>query len=167
MAEGVSRQDRWLLWGLTAWGLVARAGLASLPRVIRWDEPDYLWLGRSLFSGQGYTIGPFPDLHYTPLLPVLVGPMVRVLPNPEWASAFWYVVLGAALVWPVYGLGRAIFGPSVARGAAVLTACFPALTILPLYWGTMTEPPYLLLLFAGLYAAYRAWREGALRHSVL
>lgn len=167
MAEGAWRRDRWLLWGLTAWGLVTRAGLASLPRVIRWDEPDYLWLGRSLFSGQGYTIGPYPDLHYTPLLPVLVGPLVRVLPNPEWASAFWYVVLGAVLVWPVYGLGRAIFGPSVARGAAVLVACFPALTILPLYWGTMTEPPYLVLLFVGLYGAYRAWREGRLRHHVL
>ncbi|MGC8839015.1 MAG: ArnT family glycosyltransferase, partial [Anaerolineae bacterium] len=167
MAERALRRDRWLLWGLTAWGVVVRLGLASLPRAIRWDEPDYLWLGRSLFSGQGYTIGPYHDLHYTPLLPVLVGPLTRLLPDLEWASAFWYVVLGAALVWPVYALGRAIFGPSVARGAAVLTACFPALAILPLYWGTMTEPPYLLLLFVGLYAAYRAWREGRLRHHVL
>lgn len=167
MAEGVSRRDRWLLWGLMVWGVAVRLGLASLPRVIRWDEPDYLWLGRSLFSGQGYTIGPYPDLHYTPLLPVLVGPLTRLLPDLEWASAFWYVVLGAALVWPVYALGRAIFGPSVARGAAVYTACFPALTILPLHWGTMTEPPYLVLLFVGLYAAHRAWREGGLRHHVL
>jgi len=167
VAERALRRDRWLLWGLTAWGVAVRLGLAMLPRAIRWDEPDYLWLGRSLFSGRGYTIGPYPDLHYTPLLPVLVGPLTRLLPDLEWASAFWYVVLGAALVWPVYALGRAIFGPSVARGAAVLTACFPALTISPLYWGTMTEPPYLLLLFVGLYAAYRAWRGGCLRHHVL
>ncbi len=167
MAERSLRRDRWLLWGLTAWGVGVRAVLASLPRVIRWDEPDYLWLGRSLFSGQGYTIGPYHDLHYTPLLPVLVGPLTRLLPDLEWASAFWYVVLGAALVWPVYALGRATFGPSVARGAAVLTACFPALTILPLYWGTMTEPPYLLFLFMGLCAAHGAWQDGGLREHIL
>jgi len=166
VADRSSFRDRWLLLGLTLLGAAVRIGLASLPRVIRWDEPDYLWLGHSLFGGQGYTIGPYPDLHYTPFLPILVGPLTRLLSNPEWASAFWYVVCGSLLVWPVYGLARGVYGRRVARGAAVLVAIFPALTISPLYWGTMTEPPYLLLLFCGLYAAYRAWHGGGVRHHV-
>ncbi|MGQ9586606.1 MAG: glycosyltransferase family 39 protein [Anaerolineae bacterium] len=163
MAERVPSRDRWLLLGLTVFGMAARLGLAALPRVIRWDEPDYLWLGRSLFSGRGYTIGPYPDLHYTPLLPILAGPLTRLLPNLEWATAFWYVVCGSLWLWPVYGLARQVYGARVALGAAVLAAAFPALTISPLYWGTMTEPPYLLLLFCGLYTAYRAWWGGRLR----
>ncbi|NLE75170.1 MAG: glycosyltransferase family 39 protein [Chloroflexi bacterium] len=156
------RGDRWLLWGLTLWGVAARLGLAALPRVIRWDEPDYLWLGRSLFSGLGYTIGPYPDLHYTPLLPLLAGPWMRLLPSAEWAAAIPYILCGSLLVWPIYGLARGLYGQTTARLAALFVALLPALTISPLYWGTLTEPPYLLLLFSGLYAARRALDEGRL-----
>ena len=77
--------------------LLLRAGLASLPRVIRWDEPDYLWLGKSLWTGHGYTINGVPELHYTPLVPILAGGIYALTGDPELGSDVWYVLFGALL----------------------------------------------------------------------
>lgn len=139
-------------------GAVARIALASLPRVIRWDEPDYLWLGHNLVTGRGYHVVAGPELHFPPLIPLLFGPLTLLCENLEWVGELWYVLCGALLPWPVYTLARRIYGPRVAAGAALLTALFPLLTISPLYWGTMSEPPFLLLLFVGLDRAHAALR---------
>jgi hypothetical protein len=160
--------ERRLLLGLVLFGLLSRlALLAYAPRLIRWDEADYLLLGKSLWSGQGLRIADVTDLHFPPLLPLLFGPLVRVFENPEWASNFWYLVCGALLPWPVYSLARRIHGPVVAGWSAGLTALFPLLTISPLHWGTMSEPPYLILLFFGIDWTHRAVRERSTRDGAL
>jgi len=168
-ARETSRPNRherlWLLLlALLAAGV--RLYLASQPRVIRWDEPDYLWLGKSLLTGYGYTIGGAPELHYTPLFPLLAGGVYALTGNPELGSSFWYVLLGAATVVPVYALARRIYSLRVGLTAAGLAAIFPALSSAVLYWGTMTEPLFIFLVWCALWAAHRAlederpWRFG-------
>ena len=136
--------------------LVFRAALASLPRAIRWDEPDYLWLGKSLLTGRGYTIAGAPDLHYTPLLPVLSGAVYLLTHDPELGTSFWYVLLGALVALPVYFLARRTYGQRVALLSAFLVAIFPALSSAVLYWGTMSESLFIFLVYCGLWAAMAA-----------
>ncbi len=170
-ATSLAPGERRLLAGLTLAGLVARlALLLAAPRLIRWDEADYLLLGKSLWSGEGYRIAGVTDVHFPPLLPILFGPLVHALRNPEWASNLWYLVCGALLPWPVYRLARRIYGTSgrrVAGWSAALTALFPLLTISPLHWGTMSEPPYLLLVFLGIDWTHRAIHRQSARDAAL
>ena len=147
-----SRGEYLRLLGILVVALAFRAILASLPRVIRWDEPDYLWLGRNLLLGRGYTIVGVPELHYTPLFPLLAGATYLLTGDPELGSALWYVLLGAFAVVPVYALARRIYGPQVALLSAGLVAVFPGLSSAVLYWGTMTEPLFILLVYSALWA---------------
>lgn len=133
--------------------LALRVGLASFPRLIRWDEPDYLWLGKSFFAGQGYTINGVPELHYTPLFPLLAGAIYMLTGNPELASSFWFVLLGALLPLPIYFVARRMYGERIALLSAALVAVFPGLSSAILYWGTMTEPLFMLLIYGALWAA--------------
>ncbi len=142
--------------------LALRIGLASLPRVVRWDEPDYLWLGKSLLTGHGYTITGVPELHYPPLFPVLAGGVYWLTGQPELGSAFWYVVLGALLVLPVFALAKRIYGTQVAWFSAILVAVFPGLSSTVLYWGTMTEPLFILIVYSALWTALVALEDGKL-----
>lgn len=151
----LTKERREYLWLAVIFlgALVFRAALASLPRVIRWDEPDYLWLGRNLLSGRGYTIVGVPETHYTPLFPLLAGSVYLLTGNPELGSAFWYVLLGALLVVPAYFLAKRMYGRRIAVLSAALVAVFPGLSSAVLYWGTMTEPLFILLVYAALWGA--------------
>ena len=67
---------------------------------------------------------------------------------------------GAALIWPFFALVRRLFGVRSAVATSLLLALCPALNASVLYWGTMTEPLYLLCVFAGLWFAWVAADEG-------
>jgi len=56
----------------------------------------------------------------------------------------------------VYALGRAIYGRRVGFIAAALVAVYPALAAQPFLWGTMTESPFLLFTFCGIWAIWQA-----------
>ena len=155
MKARLSRQSIGLVYILLL-ALALRLGLAFVPRVIRWDEPDYLWLGQSLFSGGGYTINGVPELHYTPLLPLLSGPIALLSGNPELGTIFWFVLLGVFACLPVYWIARRVYGERVALVAALLVAVFPSLSSWILFWGTMTEPLYIALTLSALCALMAA-----------
>ncbi|MGC8825437.1 MAG: ArnT family glycosyltransferase [Anaerolineae bacterium] len=141
--------------------LALRAALASPARVVWGDEPFYLWDGYNLASGRGYTFfNGRPDVYLTPLYPLVIASLYLILHNLELASRLCYILFGAALVLPIYGLAEEMYGRRTALIAAVLLAVYPALTAAELYWGTMTEPLYFLTLYAGLYATLRALRYG-------
>jgi 4-amino-4-deoxy-L-arabinose transferase-like glycosyltransferase len=153
------RRDRIWLWAVVLVALGLRVALALLPRAIRWDEPDYLWLGKSLLTGGGYTIVGVPELHYTPLLPILSGAIYVLTGDPELGTSAWYVLLGALVILPVYDLARRIYGRPVARLAAILVALFPGLSSAVLYWGTMTEPLFVFWIYCALWAVIVALDE--------
>ena len=139
------REYLWLALIVVA-ALVLRAFLASLPRVIRWDEPDYLRIGWNWLTGRGYAVDGMPEMHYTPLFPLLAGSIYVATGDPELASAFWYVLLGALAVIPIYLIARRIYGRPVALISGLLAAFFPGLGSSVLYWGTMTEPVFIFCL---------------------
>lgn len=156
MSADTKPQPRWqrekvTLLLILAAAAVVRLALAMQPRIIKWDEPDYLTLGINLFAGRGYTTGIVPELHYTPLLPILAGVLHLLTQNGEWASNIVFIIAGTLLIVPVYGLARRMYGGRVALITAVLLVIYPALTSSVLFWGTMTEPLFILLVYSAFY----------------
>jgi len=149
--------------------VLLRVVFTALPRIVRADEAGYQLIARSLLAGQGYCeLFGARDLQQPPLVTYLsVGGRVLGLPLP-WSTALpAHVMLGSLLPLPVYGLARGVTQRrKVAFIAAVLVAIHPALAVSPLYWGTMTEPPYVLFIFCGLYAAWRFAADGGRRWAV-
>ncbi len=156
LAPRLSRREILTLFLILAAALAVRIFLTGLERVIRWDEPDYLALGINLFSGAGYTTGVAPELHYTPLFPIISGLFYLLVRNPEVASNIVYVIAGTLLIVPIYLIARRIYGQRVAVITACLLVVYPALSASVLYWGTMTEPLYVLLVYSAFYAALLA-----------
>jgi hypothetical protein len=145
-----------------------RLALLTLPRLVRWDEPIYLWLGRSLWSGEGFTSpAGHPELHHVPLYPLLAGATYVLTGDPEVASNIWYVLFGALLPLPIYALARRREGFAGSQGgallAAALAAFFPGLSSAVLGWGTMIEPLFVLLIATGVWLSGRASDRAAPR----
>ena len=147
------------LLGLLA--LVVRYLYAQAPRVIWGDEPIYLWLGRNWFQGQGYHLGFYDhwDYHHTPGFPFISAVLTLFTGDMKRASDWSFILFGVWLVIILYFLARRIYGPRSALAAGLLVALAPATAIMPLYWGTMTEPPYWALAFTGIFFAHRAFQR--------
>ena len=136
---------------LVAAAVLLRLGLSfTLPRTIKDDEPMYLLLGYNLLAGNGFTYSGYPELHFTPLYPIVAGLFHLLIGDFETASNLVYALFGGLLLFPVFAMARRIYGVKTAWLAAVLVAIFPALTVNVLYWGSLTEPLYLSLLYGGL-----------------
>src|SRR5436305_196830 len=122
MAAPTDPRERKALLALTSTAFAFRFALLLLPRVIRWDEPVYLLLGRNLWSGLGFTFSGHPELHHSPLFPLLAGATLKLTGRPEAASDVWYVLFGTLLIlhrhtgqWMIsgklgitYEIGRAV-----------------------------------------------------------
>jgi hypothetical protein len=159
MNNSAPRRELWLLVGIVALSVALRCALLRVDRIVRWDEPDYLILGKHLFTGQGYTVSGRPELHYAPLFPITTGLLYPLTHNMEVNSDINYVFFGALTLVPFFLLTRRLFGLRVSTISAALLCLFPALNAGVLFWGTMLEPLYLFLLFSGLYAVWMAWEE--------
>jgi 4-amino-4-deoxy-L-arabinose transferase-like glycosyltransferase len=129
---------------------------------LRWDEPDYLILGRNLLRGAGYQIYGTPDLMWPPGTPLMAAASLGVGISVDYALVVWHVLAGAAACAILFGLARDVTGNAlVAALAGLLAAVAPALAVWPLYWGSMTEPLFLAFWLAGLWATWRAMRDGS------
>ena len=136
---------------LVAAAIVLRLAVSLyVPRVIKWDEPVYLLLGYNLLAGNGFTYTGHPELHFTPLYPAVAGIFHLLTGDYEKASNLAYALFGGLLLVPVFVIAQKIYGVKTAWLATVLTAVFPALNVSVLFWGTLTEPLYLFLLYGAL-----------------
>ncbi|MER2599135.1 MAG: glycosyltransferase family 39 protein [Caldilineales bacterium] len=144
-------------------GMVRLAATATLPRVAWGDEPFYLWLGQSLWSGDGFNIQGYSAANFPPLFAVLTGALNQLTHNLVQASNLVYIVAGAALAWPLSALARAIYSPAASWITGLIAALYPALVTGVLTWGTMTEPLYLLCIATAIYALFRALDDWPLR----
>lgn len=145
---------RWTILTILAGVLIAalvRVILVLPERVVWGDEPFYLWLGRNWFSGRGYTFTGHPDVHHTPLYPLLTGLVGLLTGDSTLASNACYVIFGALLGLPIYGIARRLYGRPTAIIALALLAVYPALTGTVLHWGTLTEPPYYFFVYSAFY----------------
>nr|MBC7244117.1 glycosyltransferase family 39 protein [Chloroflexota bacterium] len=152
-------REFWMLATIVIASLVLRVILIRVDRIVRWDEPDYLILGRNLFTGRGYTVSGRPELHYAPLFPVITGLLYPLTHDMKLNSDICFVVFGTLTLLPFYWLAKQLFGLRVALMSVVFLCFFPALTAAVLFWGTMLEPLYLFLLYAALCAVWLAWEK--------
>jgi hypothetical protein len=160
--QGDSRRRVWLLASLiTLVALGSRLIWALQPRALRWDEPDYLLLARNLLAGRGYQIYGQPDLMWPPGTPLFAALPLAAGVSVDYALVVWHVLAGALACALLFGLAREVTGSTlVAALAGMLAAVLPALAVWPLYWGSMTEPLFLVLWLAGLWATWRTLRDG-------
>ncbi len=151
------RRERLLLGAITLLAAGIRLLYATLPRLARWDEAGHLVIARNLADGLGYVARPgIPEMHLPPGLPFFSAGLLKLGFSPEWATSTIHIITGALLCVPVYLLARAIYNGRVGLLAAALVAAYPALAAQPFLWGTMTESPFLLCVFTGIWAVYRA-----------
>lgn len=61
-----------------ALAVVLQLALALEDRMPSIDGVAYLESGRNLFSGQGYVRAGHPELHFSPLIPMVLGPLARL-----------------------------------------------------------------------------------------
>ena len=140
---------------------VVRLTYSTFPRTVWGDEPFYLWLGRNWFRGDGYSFA-FTghwDFHHTPGYPFITAVLTPLAGSMQRASDWSYILFGVLLVLAVYALARRLFGPASGFAAGLITALAPSTALMPLYWGTMTEPPYLALALIGVWLAHRAYHR--------
>ena len=156
------------LAGLAVWAFLVRLVMLFQPQRIVWgDEPFYLWLGRNWLTGQGYSFTGYPDVHHTPMYPLLSGLFYlftrNVTPTAaqgmELASDICYVLFGVMLIIPIYLLAKEMYGRGPGYAAALLLAVYPAIATAPLFWGTLTEPPYYFFVYTGLWLVLVAMRR--------
>lgn len=145
---------------LVSAGLI-RLAYAWFPRVIRWDEAGHLLVAGNLVAGRGYSeLAGTLDVHLPPVLPLASAALLRLGLAPEWATATLHIIAGSLLCLPIYALGRTIYGRRAGLIAAMLVAVYPALAAWPFLWSTMTESPFLLFVFSGVWAVQRALGMG-------
>ncbi len=165
-----SPRRRWPVWlvpaALVVAALLIRVYYTTYDRVVWGDEPFYLWIGESLWSGNGYNFFGYSGAHFPPLYPALAGGLALLTGSLQWASNLIYIATGALLVLPLYYLVRATVNATAAWMTGLVVALYPALTSGVLAWGTMTEPLYLLWVGLAVYLLFLAldrkpgrWRE--------
>lgn len=148
------------LIGLGLWAAVVRLFALAQPQRMVWgDEPFYLWLGRNWLTGQGYSFTGYSDVHHTPMYPLLSGVFYLLTRDMELASDICYVLFGVLLVIPIYLLTKEMYGRQAAVASAGLVAIYPAISTAPLFWGTLTEPPYYFFVYTGLLMVLLAMRR--------
>lgn len=161
MRQPETQQERLVLWGIVLCAALLRLAYALTPRVVRWDEASHLLVARNLMRGLGYseTAG-IPDVHLPPVVPFASAALLKLGLSPDWATATLHIITGALLCLPIYALARDIYGRRAGFIAAVLVAVYPALAAWPFLWSTMTESPFLLFTFTGVWAVRRSLASG-------
>jgi 4-amino-4-deoxy-L-arabinose transferase-like glycosyltransferase len=165
-ARPIGKNDWLIALGLATFGFSVRLFWALRPRAVHWDEPDYLLLARNLLRGQGYQILGLPETHLPPIAPWLATASLALGAPVDLAMSLWHALAGAIFCGLIFLIALEISGnrPAALWTGWLATIASP-LVVRPLYWGSMTESVFLLLLWLGLWAVWRllhggSWRAG-------
>lgn len=135
---------------------------------IAFDEGFYLLLGRSLVTGDGFSLVGIPHTSLSPLFPILAGAVGRVLGDWVWGGRVVAAVASGLLVLPCWAIFRRIAVPRTAFIACTLVAVLPSMApfVVPYWIGADlwvgAEPVLHLLLFCGVALWMRADERGGL-----
>lgn len=105
-------------------GVVIRLLFAWTDNVVGPDESAYLGTGASIWRGDGIVYRNQPQLHFPPLLPIILGGLAKILPEPHHATVLVTFVASVALMVVLALLAHRIAG----RRAAELTLWIVALS---------------------------------------
>jgi 4-amino-4-deoxy-L-arabinose transferase-like glycosyltransferase len=121
---------KWLLPGFVLLALVVRVVWAAGHGLsIEMEGAEYARIAENLLAGKGY-VGMFNNgtqLNFPPLYPLMIAAVSLVTGSAEVAARAINIVLGTALVVPVFKLAELIHGRRVAVVAAALAAFHPVL----------------------------------------
>jgi hypothetical protein len=139
-------------------GAIALRFLLLLGRgdYVAFDEGWYLLLGRSLWTGEGYSLVGTPHLTLSPLFPLLAGGVGRLTGDWLWGGRLVAALASGLLVLPVWSLVRRWSGERTALAVAAIVAVTPSLApFVAAYWvgadlWVGAEPVLHLFLYAGL-----------------
>lgn len=151
-----------LTLGAIALRLVLFLGRGSY---VAFDEGWYLLLGRSLWSGEGYTLSGLPHVALSPLFPVLAGAVGRILGDPVWGGRLVAAVASGLLVLPCWSIFSRLAPRPVAMSGILLVVVAPSLApfVVPYWVGwdlwVGAEPLLHLFLFSGLALFLSAWER--------
>lgn len=162
-----------LVAGLTAC-LVVVLAIGPWPVGVFQDDGLYVILAKSLATGEGYRYLNLPGApnatHYPPVYPAFLSALWKLYPAfPGNVTLFKFanaalVGVAAALACR-FAMKRLAFGPGAALAAAILfTACTPVLLLSVM---VMSEPLFLVVLFASLLCGERAADAPTSRNAVL
>jgi hypothetical protein len=105
-------------------GVLVRLVFAYTDNVVGPDEAAYLGTGANIWNGHGITYRGSPELHFPPLLPVILGAIAKITPEPHHATVLVTFVASCALLLIVGALAWRIAG----RRAGVLALWIGALS---------------------------------------
>ena len=104
--------------------IVVRLVFAYTDNTVSPDEAAYLGTGINIWRGHGITYAGAPELHFPPFLPIILGGLAKITPEPHHATVLVTFVASVALVLVVGALAARIGG----RRAAILALWFAALS---------------------------------------
>jgi hypothetical protein len=105
-------------------GVLIRLVFAYTDNVVGPDEAAYLGTGANIWGGHGITYRGSPELHFPPLLPVILGALAKITPEPHHATVLVTFVASCALLLIIGALAWRISG----RRAGVLALWVAALS---------------------------------------
>ena len=152
-------QRDWSWVWLFVLALVIRVAFLPRTQVLQTEGTTYVTLARSLLAGRGYVgILGETELVMVSVFPHLIAGVGFVLGDLVWAGRLIALISSAALVIPLYLLGKEMFGGRAGLWAGLLVAFHPYLVeYAPL---VRVESPFLLAWVWGMYATWRAWQRG-------
>ena len=137
-------------------GLALRIAVSFTDEAPTTDETAYLRSGISLVSGDGFERGGEPELHFPPVVPVLLGVANEVFDDAHTGAVVLTVVFSTALVLPLAGLARRIGGPAAGVVTAWVAAVGPGLSTSLVNRGAGSEAEYIFLVATALWCAVSA-----------
>lgn len=147
-----ARRYAFLLLVPLALGLALRIGLAVGDNVITNDASVYMDSGRNLVDGQGFARdGGFPELHFPPVAPVLLGATWKATGSPLFALAFVNLTFSFLALLPLAALARRLGGDRAGLAACWIGALAPGISSVPVRDGGGSESIFLTLLLTGLW----------------
>jgi len=143
--------------------LAWRWHFAAKSQLYTYDSYYYLVLARNLRHGLHYTVAGHPHFKFLPLYPMSIAFLNLFIPNLEVAGKLSNVLFSAACVFPIYSMGKLIFGRRSGIAAAALFAFEPisvAWASVPMSEGLFT----LLVCFSALF--FLRWMKGCNRRDL-
>lgn len=145
-----ARRVGWLVVAALVCAFAVRVAIGLTDDAPSTDETAYLRSGISLIEGDGFERDGHPELHFPPLVPVLLGLGSLVFDDPHTGTVVLTVLAGTAVVLPLSWLARRLAGPNAGVAAAWIAALAPATATSPTNRGAGSEATYVLLVVLAL-----------------
>ncbi|MDO8555705.1 MAG: glycosyltransferase family 39 protein [Nanoarchaeota archaeon] len=154
----------WLLL-LVVVALGIRLLLLSTQHTVEIDGAYYVRMGQNLFAGRGLVdIEGHVNTVFMPLYPILIGSVDLLIHDGELSARLLSILFGVLLIFPVFLLGKDLYGRIAGLLAAGMVAIYPALAYISTI--TYTDSLFLFLITSFFVVAFRAAESKKVKYIV-